>query len=206
MLELLVSWIINFISASGYLGVFFLMLIESALIPMPSEVTMPFSGFLVTQGKFNFWLIVLAGTFGNLLGSIAAYFLGFWGEDHIVRSLIRKYGKYILISEHEYDRSEKWFRKYGEIIVFVSRLLPAVRTYISLPAGIAKMNLHKFIFYTTAGSFIWSVFLTYIGVALGKNWSKIGNFFHAFDTVIVVLGLIFVAWYIHKKVKRHPKT
>ncbi len=178
------------------------MLIESALIPMPSEVTMPFSGFLVTQGKFNFWLIVFAGTLGNLVGSIAAYFLGFWGEDHIVRSLIRKYGKYILISEHEYDRSERWFRKYGEIIVFVSRLLPAVRTYISLPAGIAKMNFRKFILYTTIGSFIWSLFLTYIGVALGQNWNKIGNFFHAFDAVIVFFGLIFVIWYIRRKIRK----
>lgn len=203
MLELLASFIINFISTSGYFGVFFLMLIESALIPMPSEVTMPFSGFLVTQGIFNFWLIVLAGTLGNLIGSIAAYSLGFWGEDHVVRFLIRKYGKYILISEHEYERSERWFRKYGELIVFTSRLLPAVRTYISLPAGIAKMNLTKFVLYTTLGSFIWSLILAYIGVILGSRWTSLSSFFHAFDAIIVIAAVIMLGWYIKRKIKRH---
>lgn len=206
MLELLASWIINFISTSGYIGVFFLMLIESALIPMPSEVTMPFSGFLVTQGKFNFWLIVFAGTLGNLLGSIAAYALGFWGEDHVVRLLIRKYGKYILISEHEYERSERWFRKYGELIVFTSRLLPAVRTYISLPAGIAKMNLTKFVLYTTLGSFIWSLILAYIGVILGSRWTSLSFLFHAFDAIIVIAAVIMLGWYIRRKIKRHRQT
>lgn len=162
---------------------------------------MPFSGFLVNTGKFNLWLIVLAGTFGNLIGSLLAYALGYFGEDLIVRKFIRKYGKFILISEHEYERSERWFRKYGELIVFVSRLLPAVRTYISLPAGIAKMNIIKFTFYTTIGSFLWSLLLAYIGVILGTKWRTIGTFFHAFDAVIVIAGLIFVFWYIRRKIK-----
>ncbi len=175
------------------------MLIESALIPMPSEVTMPFSGFLVNTGKFNLWFIVIAGTAGNLIGSLLAYVLGYYGEDLIVRKFIRKYGKYILISEHEYNRSEKWFRKYGEIIVFISRLLPAVRTYISLPAGIAKMNIVKFTVYTTIGSFLWSLLLAYIGVVLGSKWQTIGSFFHAFDAIIVVALSILVIWYVRRK-------
>lgn len=182
------------------------MLIESALIPMPSEVTMPFSGFLVGSGKFNLWLIVLVGTAGNLVGSLLAYILGYYGEDLFVRKFIRKYGKYVLISEHEYERSEKWFRKYGEIIVFVSRLLPAVRTYISLPAGIAKMNIVKFTIYTTIGSFLWSLLLTYIGVALGSKWHTIGSYFHAFDAIIAAVGLLFVFWYIRRKIKHHKKS
>ncbi len=205
MIEILASWIINFISTSGYLGVFFLMLIESALIPMPSEVTMPFSGFLVGSGKFNLWFIVLVGTAGNLVGSLLAYILGYYGEDLFVRKFIRKYGKYVFISEHEYDRSEKWFRKYGEMIVFVSRLLPAIRTYISLPAGIAKMNILKFAVYTTIGSFLWSLILTYIGVVLGSKWQTIGSFFHTFDAIIAVGGLLLIFWCIRRKIKHHKK-
>ncbi len=181
------------------------MLIESALIPMPSEVTMPFSGFLVNTGKFNLWFIVLAGTAGNLVGSLLAYILGYYGEDLFVRKFIRKYGKFVMISEHEYDRSERWFRKYGELIVFVSRLLPAVRTYISLPAGIAKMNIMKFTVYTTIGSFLWSLILTYIGVVLGSKWHTIGSFFHAFDAIIVVVGLLFVFWYVRRKIRHNRK-
>ncbi|MBI4991077.1 DedA family protein [Candidatus Gottesmanbacteria bacterium] len=205
MLEILASWIINFISTSGYLGVFFLMLIESALIPMPSEVTMPFSGFLVQQGKFNLWIVVFAGTLGNLFGSLLAYFIGSWGQETVVRKLIRNWGKYVLISEHEFNRSEKWFLKYGELIVFASRLLPAVRTYISLPAGIAKMNLTKFVLYTTLGSFIWSLILAYIGVILGSRWTSLSSFFHSFDAIIVIAGVVLAGWYIKRKIKKHQR-
>lgn len=207
MIELLSSWIIGFISATGYSGVFFLMTIESALVPMPSEVTMPFSGFLITSGKFNFWFVVMAGTLGNLFGSLLAYWFGAWGQETIVRVLIRKYGRYIFVSEHEFDRSEKWFRKHGEIIVFVSRLLPAVRTYISLPAGIAKMNVFKFSIYTTLGSFLWSFVLTYIGVILGKNWIKMSAFFHIFDLIIALgIGLVIFRFIWKKWKKRHHKV
>lgn len=202
MIEILGHYIINFISSTGYWGVFLLMTVESALIPMPSEVTMPFSGYLVTTGRFNLFLVVLTGAIGNLVGSLAAYYLGYWGEDHFVRKFIRKFGKYFLISEHEYDRSEKWFRKYGEAIVFVSRLLPAVRTYISLPAGIAKMNPVKFILYTFIGSLIWTFALTYIGVALGNRWQTIGAYFHAFDALIVIGFILAVFLYIRHKVKK----
>lgn len=180
------------------------MAVESALIPIPSEITMPFSGFLVTSGKFNLILVVAAGTFGNLAGSIVAYYLGRWGQEAIVRKFIKNYGKYILISEHEYNRSEKWFRKYGEIIVFVSRLLPGIRTYISLPAGIAEMNFPKFIIYTTLGSLIWSLILTYIGIVLGQRWSTIGTYFHAFDAIIAAVIATVVIFFFYRKF--HNKT
>lgn len=201
MLEIIGSWIINFISNLGYFGIFILMTLESALIPIPSEVTMPFSGSLVTVGRFNFWLVVLAGTLGNLVGSLMAYALGWWGQEAVVRQVIKRYGKYLLISEHEYDHSERWFRKHGEIIVFVSRVLPVVRTFISLPAGVAKMNLVKFSFYTTIGSLIWSYFLTMIGVSLGSNWKLLEGYFRKFDFVIVVGLTILALWYIKRKLK-----
>ncbi len=205
-MELIGSWIIHFISSLGYLGIFLLMTLESALIPIPSEVTMPFSGSLVALGQFNIWLVVIAGTLGNLFGSLLAYFLGYWGEDSVVRRLIVKYGKYLLISEHEYDQSERWFRVHGELIVLLSRVLPVLRTFISLPAGVAKMKLPKFIAYTVIGSFIWSYVLTELGVVLGNHWNTIGGYFHKFDIVIVVACVAVVAWYIWHKLKRFKKS
>lgn len=206
MVELIGSWIIHFISQCGYAGIFFLMLLESACIPIPSEITMPFSGSLIALGKFNFWAVIFIGTAGNLVGSLLAYWLGAWGQEVIVRKIILKYGKYFLISEHEYDRSERWFRMHGEIIVFVSRVLPVVRTFISLPAGVAKMNLSRFIIYTSLGSFIWSYLLTSIGVMLGNQWSTLEVYFHKFDFVII-LGLVLMAiWYIYHKLKHLKKN
>ena len=205
MLEVIGTWIIHFISTLGYFGIFLLMTLESALIPIPSEVTMPFSGSLVALGQFNIWFVVLAGTLGNLFGSLLAYFLGYWGEESVVRRLIVKYGKYLLISEHEYDQSERWFRVHGELIVLLSRVLPVLRTFISLPAGVAKMKLPKFITYTVVGSLIWSFVLTEFGIVLGRNWKTLGVYFHKFDIVIVVACVLVVVWYVWHKLKRFKK-
>lgn len=205
MIELLGGYIIHFISQLGYAGVFSLMFLESACIPIPSEVTMPFSGSLVVLGTFNIWIVVFIGTLGNLSGSLAAYALGAWGQEAVVRKVIVKYGKYFLISEHEYDQSERWFRNHGELIVLVSRILPVLRTFISLPAGVARMNITRFIAYTVIGSFIWSFILTEIGVILGNNWSVLEVYFHKFDLIIVVLAVAAVLWYIQHKLKHFRK-
>jgi membrane protein DedA with SNARE-associated domain len=199
MVELIGSWIIHFISALGYFGIFLLMTLESALVPIPSEVTMPFAGSLVALGEFNFWVVVLVGTLGNLFGSLLAYALGWWGQEAIVRKVIIKYGKYLFITEHEYDRSERWFKNHGELIVFVSRVLPVLRTFISLPAGVAKMNVKKFITYTVVGCFIWSIVLTQIGVILGNNWKSLEVYFRKFDLVIVVAAVALAVWFLWKK-------
>lgn len=199
MVELIGGWIIHFISTLGYFGIFLLMLLESACIPIPSEVTMPFAGSLVALGTFNFWAVVIVGTIGNLVGSLLAYWLGWWGQEAVVRKVIVKYGKYVLISEHEYDRSERWFKNHGELIVLLSRVLPVLRTFISLPAGVAKMNLKKFIFYTVIGCLIWSIVLTEIGVVLGNNWSSLEGYFRKFDVVIVIAFGAAVLWFLWKK-------
>jgi membrane protein DedA with SNARE-associated domain len=206
MIELIGSWIIHFISSLGYVGVFILMTLESACIPIPSEVTMPFSGSLIASGRFDLWILVMVGTIGNLTGSLLAYWLGAWGQETVVRKVIVKYGKYLLISEHEYDRSERWFRNHGEFVVFGSRVLPIVRTFISLPAVVAKMNLTKFIVYTTVGSLIWTFVLTNIGVMLGANWPSLEGYFRKFDVVIAVACVALVAWYISRKVKHIRRT
>ena len=205
MVELIGGWIVHFIATLGYFGVFLLMTLESALIPIPSEVTMPFAGSLVALGTFNFWLVVIVGTLGNLFGSLLAYWLGWWGEEAFVRKLITKYGKYLLISESEYDRSESWFRNHGELVVLLSRVLPVLRTFISLPAGVARMKWKKFVAYTIVGCFIWSVVLTQIGVVLGNNWKSLEVYFRKFDFLIVAAGAIVVIWYVWHKLKHFRK-
>lgn len=202
MVSSLLSWlasiIIAIISTSGYFGLFFLMALESACIPIPSEIIMPFSGFLVWQGKFNFAAVIIWGAAGNLAGSIIAYCFGYCGG----RTLIEKYGKYVFISRHDLDMSDKWFAKYGQNIVFLGRLLPVIRTFISLPAGIARMNFKKFCLYTFAGSLLWSWFLAYIGFILGENWEQLKDYFHKFDIIIGVLLIAGAAWWI----RRHLRT
>lgn len=194
---LISSFVINVISTLGYGGIFILMALESALIPIPSEIIMPFSGFLVFEEKFSFLAVVLWGTFGNLVGSIAAYILGYYGG----RLLIEKYGKFIFISHHELDLADSWFKKYGGISVFFSRMLPAVRTFISLPAGIARMPFLKFCIYTFLGSLPWSFVLTYAGVVSGGNWYILGPYFRKFDWAIGILGVLLLGLFIYHKIK-----
>lgn len=206
IIEPLATFITNWIASLGYPAIFVLMTLESALIPIPSEVTMPFAGFLVGIGKFNFWLVVLIGALGNLVGSLLAYALGYWGQETFVRNLIKKYGKFLLLTIEDFDQAEKWFREHGGKIAFFSRLLPVVRTFISLPAGISEMNVVRFSIFTFAGSFIWSAFLTYLGVILGQNWHTLGDYFHKFDVLIVIGALALIAAYVYHKLKKIKKT
>ncbi len=205
MIEPFIEWITHSISTWGYLAVFILMTLESALIPIPSEVTMPFAGFLVGLGELNFWLVVLAGAVANLVGSLMAYALGYWGQENYVRQLIKKYGKYLLITYEEVETAERWFRERGELIAFGSRLMPVVRTFISLPAGFSQMNVFKFSLYTFLGAFIWTAVLTYLGVILGENWGALEDYFRKFDILIVALGIGAVAFYIWYKVRKIKK-
>ncbi len=201
MLVLLSGFIIHLIQSTGYVGIFVLMILESALLPIPSEVTMPFAGFLVHNGQLNFWIVVLIGALGNLVGSLLAFTLGFYLEEEMIVSHIEKWGKYVLISKHEYLRAVKWLQKYGNLIAFFSRLIPAVRTYISLPAGLSEMNVYKFAIYTFLGSFIWSAFLTWVGVYLGSKWESIHPYFQKFQLAVIVILGIGLLWYINHKLK-----
>jgi len=187
ILNNLIDFIISTISSSGYIGIFLLMIAESALIPIPSEVIMPFSGYLVSSGKFNVAFVIIAGSIGNLIGSLVAYYIGF----RLGREFILKYGKYVLLRKSHLELTESYFKKYGDRSTFISRMLPAVRTYISLPAGVAKMNLKKFIIYTLIGSIIWNSSLTYIGIQLGQEWKNILHYSNYIDG-IVAIGVIVV--------------
>ena len=197
LVELLAGFITSVISQIGYVGVFILMALESALIPIPSEVIMPFSGFLVATGEFNPFYVLAAGTIGNLVGSIIAYYIG----SCIGRNLVLRYGKYVFIDENHLDLADRWFQKFGDKIVFISRNLPAVRTYISLPAGISNMNIAKFSIYTLIGSIPWNFLLLYVGVILRQNWELILRYTTILDVIVVISVVAFVIWFLRKRIK-----
>ena len=177
------------------------MTLESALIPIPSEITMPFSGFLVSRGELNFILVVFVGAFANLVGSIIAYYIGYFLEETVIVGWIKKYGKFLLITVDDYEKSRRWFLKYGNGIVFFTRLLPGIRTFISLPAGLAEMNIWKFSFYTFLGSLIWSALLTYIGFYFGENWKAMEPLYRKFEILIAAILILGAVWYINHKLK-----
>ena len=197
----LIEFIISFISRVGYLGIFSLMVLESAMIPIPSEIIMPFSGFLVSAGKFGPILVVLAGSLGNLVGSILTYYFGL----KVGRAFIIKYGKYVFFKKEHLEFTERLFKNYGDKISFVGRLLPVIRTYVSLPAGIGRTNFIKFVFYTLIGSLIWNSVLTFAGMQLGNNWKNIDRYSIYLDTVTICIIVGFSAWLVLKFKKGREK-
>ena len=200
IIELLSVFIVATISRLGYAGIVLLMAIESACIPLPSEIIMPFSGYLVYTGRFNLWAVGVAGAFGCVAGSLVAYWVGMYGG----RPLIEKYGRYLLVSRHDLDLADRWFARFGEVIVFASRLLPAIRTFIAFPAGVARMNLKKFVIYTFAGSLPWCIGLAYVGQRLGEKWDKdptLKTLFHRFDFIIGIVLVLAAAWWVWRHIK-----
>jgi membrane protein DedA with SNARE-associated domain len=185
-------FVIACISKFGYAGIVFTMAVESACIPLPSEIIMPFSGYLVTTGEFTLWGVTLAGAVGNLLGSVAAYYVGMWGG----RPFVERYGRYVLVSNRDLDVADRWFRKYGEAAVFFSRMLPVVRTFISLPAGIARMPFGRFSVFTFVGALPWCWLLAYVGVKMGERWTDLREYFHQFDILIGLALAAALVWFV----------
>ncbi len=201
----LASLITGVISATGYFGVLVLMAIESACIPLPSEIIMPFAGYLASTGRFGLVGLATAGALGCNLGSTLAYWVGAHGG----RPAVERWGRYILLGRQDLEWSERFFTRYGSIAVFVSRLLPVVRTFIALPAGIARMPMLKFQLYTFLGSWIWCYALAYIGAMLGEQWDKnpaLRSTFHKFDIAIVGLLLLAGAWFVWHRLGALKKT
>ena len=200
LLALLAGCIIAVISTLGYGGIVLLMAIESACIPLPSEIIMPFSGYLVFRGELTLWLVAVAGAVGCVLGSLLAYWAGARGG----RPLVERYGRYILVSHHDLELADRWFGRHGDIIILIGRLLPVVRTFIAFPAGVARMRLGKFVLYTFLGSFIWCWALAWIGLRLGEHWDTLGVWFHRFDNVVVALILLGAGWYLWRHLRQGP--
>ena len=185
------------IATLGYGGVILMMAIESACIPLPSEVIMPFSGYLVATGRFELNLVAIAGALGCLLGSYVAYWIGASGG----RWAIERYGRYLLISRHELEIADRFFERWGGPAVFLSRMLPVVRTFIAFPAGVARMRLLPFSVYTLIGSYIWCLGLAWAGMKLGQNWESLTPYIHRFDGVIVALLAIGAAFVVYNRLK-----
>lgn len=189
------GFILSTVESWGYLGVLLLMTLESANIPIPSEIIMPFSGFLVSTGQFNFWLIVLMGALGNLFGSIINYFIAYRYGKRAILTL----SKLAFVEIEDFDIAEAWFKKFGLFASFFARLVPIVRTFISFPAGMFKVNLMAFSLFTFAGSFFWSLILTYIGYLTGANWNLLEPYFRRFDVVIGTVVLAIIFWLAYRR-------
>jgi membrane protein DedA with SNARE-associated domain len=179
----------------GYQAVFVLMVLESACIPIPSEVTMLFGGFLVSRGDLSFLAVATLGTVGNLVGSWLAYWVGMRGG----RPLIERWGRYVFLREHELDRAHEWFERHGEAAVFVSRLLPVVRTFISLPAGMARMPFGKFTLYTFLGCLPWTFALTWAGMLLGDNWETFLRYGDPISWAIAGISVVLIGWWLVRR-------
>ncbi len=189
------AFIVGVISSSGYLGILALMTIESACIPLPSEVIMPFSGYLVFTGRFHLLWVATVGALGCNLGSLIAYEIGAYGG----RPLVERYGSYILLSRRELDLADRFFARWGSATVFFSRLLPVVRTFIALPAGIARMPRLRFHIYTFVGSWPWCLGLAWVGLKLGEKWDtdpRLKVWFHRLDAIILAVLVLGVIWFI----------
>jgi membrane protein DedA with SNARE-associated domain len=201
--EIVIPFLNTLYGSVGYVGVMLAMAIESAMVPLPSELILPYAGFLISDtsqleplsgSPWNYWIVVVVATIGNTVGSLIAYAIGAWGG----RPFLERYGKYLLIRPHEIELADHFFQKYGAATAFFSRLLPIVRTFISFPAGVARMPIGTFIVYSTAGAFLWSMLLVFAGMQLGANWTDIRHALQPFDlgiAVLVVAGVVLFIWW-----------
>lgn len=201
--EQVVLFLENLLQSIGWAGIVLAMAIESACIPLPSEVTMPLAGWMLIQARgLSLWHVLWAGFYGGLgctIGSVITYWLGALGG----RPLLERYGRYVLISQHDLELADRWFARYGEHTAFFSRLLPIIRTFISLPAGMARMNFPKFTLFTFIGSFIWSGALAWAGFVFGEHWREVRELMRPFDIPIVIILLVLVALFVYRHVKRN---
>lgn len=198
MISSLIAWlsikIITVIESAGYAGVFILMALEGSFVPVPSEIILPFSGFLVTQGVFTLFMVAFMGALGNIAGSLFTYFV----SRRYGVSFLYKYGKYFLVSRHDIDMANRLFEKHGVRIIFISRLIPGIRGFVPIPAGIARMKLMPFVTYVFTGSFLYSLALTYAGVWGGENWDWLAPYFRRFDWVLVLILIAGLAWWVRR--------
>jgi len=196
------SFVLSTISLLGYAGIFFLMMLESMVVPVPSELVMPFAGFLVAQGNFNFILVIVASTLGSITGSLIFYYIGKTGGH----TLVEKYGKYVLVDAEDIRKTEEWFQKRGDLTVFLARLIPVVRHLISFIAGIGKMNVKKFTLYTILGATLWNGILTYLGFILGQHWNEVSQYLEELDIIIVILLIVGCLYFAYRHITRKKKN
>lgn len=199
--ETLLHYITQLISYLGYTGVFVLMALESMIAPVPSEMVMPFAGFLIHSGEFTVLGVLLASTLGSIVGSLASYIMGRLGEPVVLR-----FGRYLLLNKHHLEWTELFFFRYGSRTIFISRFIPVVRHLISIPAGLGKMHLAPFLLYTAIGATLWNMFLAYLGLKLKEHWQIIHRYSHALDVAVVGIGGLGLAAYLIWRYRRRSAT
>jgi len=196
--EFIAEYATYLIEKTGYTSVFILMTMESMVFPVPSEAVMPFAGFLIEQKTFTFWQVILVSTLGSIVGSLLSYYIGYYGG----MPFVRRFGKYALLDVSELEAAEKFFKKRGELTIFICRFIPVVRHLISIPAGTGKMNVVKFSIFTIIGAGIWNAILTYAGFVLKSNWEEVMKYSHIIDIVVVLFLLAIVGLYMHRHLKK----
>jgi membrane protein DedA with SNARE-associated domain len=197
--EHLVAYITQSIAAGGYPVVGVLMMLESMVFPVPSEAVMPFAGFLVNNGTFSFWTVVIVSTIGSLIGSLLSYAIGRYGG----RIFLEKWGKYFLLNQQHLDVTDTFFQRRGAAAIFIARFIPVVRHLVSIPAGITKMNVTTFSLYTVLGAGLWNTFLLYAGIVLGQNWTKLGQYMHYLDIVVVGVVVLGIGYFVSLQFKQN---
>lgn len=206
MISSIIDWLVNAISTLGYPGVAIAMFLESFFAPIPSEIILPFSGFVCAMGDMNIYITIIVAASAAYMGTLPFYFIGRWGKE-VVDKFLRKFGKYLFIPVSDLDKGYLAFEKYGNGIVFFGRLIPIVRTVISFPAGVAKMNFGIFSLYTFLGSLLWSSILAFAGFLLGENWENVEGYVGKYENVIyVIIGILFVGYIIRGIYKNRKKN
>jgi membrane protein DedA with SNARE-associated domain len=200
-IEQIISWAVGLVEKFGYWGIFFTMTLESAAIPIPSEIVLPFGGFLASSGHLYFWLVVFVATLANLMGATVIYFVGLFGG----RIVLERYGKYVFVSADSISRMDSWLERYGAHTAFFSRLLPGIRTFSSLIIGAGRVSFGKFFAYTLAGSFLWNLPLAYAGFVAGKNWDFLRPYFQKFEVAILAAILIIVILFVFRQIHKFRK-
>lgn len=193
--------VIHLIQSSGYLGIFILMVLNATAIPIPSEVTLPFAGFLANQGSLNLLFVIITGILGDLAGSVIGYSIGYFLEEKLLLSLIKKFGKFILVTEDDYQKITGWIKRYGIPFVFIGKLLPGIKSFVAVAAGITEVKFTKFIISNVLAALVYVSFVSYVGFYLGSKWNILGGYFQKFEILIMVAGIIFVALYLNYKLK-----
>jgi len=198
----MLDWITNTVNSLGYVGIALLMFLENIFPPIPSELIMPLAGFTVTQGKLNFIYVTIAGVAGSVLGALPWYYLGkYWGLKRI-KKLADRYGKWLTVSGKDIQKAKQWFDSKGKATVCFSRIVPGVRTYISVPAGVSRMPMLPFLFYSTLGTAVWVTFLTYAGYVLGANYDRVKQFIAPFSVIVAIVLVVSLAIWVIKRKKR----
>lgn len=201
VLERMRLWIEAAVAFLGYPGIVLVMALENIFPPIPSELVMPFAGFLVADGQYSFVGVVVAGTLGSVLGALVLYYFGRWSDERLVRRFVRRYGRFLGVSEKDLDTALGYFARYGEAIVFFGRLIPLVRSLISIPAGMQRMPLRTFLAYTVLGTTLWCAALGYAGLLLGENWAAVLGFIKQYQRVVLGALAVALALFVYSRVR-----